>query len=777
MSKLNFTPAILSFALIACFTIPDARAQKGGPGVEQWKSFLPYSEVNGVVTDGTTFFCATNSGFFTYNREDGTLTPYSKVNGMGDIGLNGIAYDKTSGYAVLTYANSNVDLFKDNTFYSQPDLKISQIGGDKMIYGVAASDGKGYLSTGIGLVILTLSRNEPKETIKFSENSQDATVYASITDNTYLYAATNLGLYRIAKNSPFLLNDDAWQKLSTSTFRKLGNTNGNIYASVSDSLFAVAGDGTVSFLERVRFNTAETDTIVSLDEGIGGLWVSVSKPSQEKGFAILRRADGSRADSFVTITPSQVVQLANGEVWFGDKSRFAFPDKHGLRKKTAVDRSEPYFPDGPVSNGSFDVSAYNGEFWVAHGGKTGIWGPTLNRAMFSHFKDEKWQNYSYVSSNENVQDFIRILKDWGGNNLYAASFSGGLYEMTPSGVTVYNQGYLESYPNNPGIYFVTGLALDENNNLWMTNYGSTNHELVVKTPDGRWINGQSIDGNVGHTAADVIIDEYGQKWFIAVGNGGLVVYNDNGTLENTADDRYRIFKAGKGSGNLPDNNTLSIAEDKDGAIWVGTTNGIGIINCGSEALDLTCQAELRIIQNDQFAGYLFEGQSVKALAVDGANRKWVGTSNGIWLLSEDASSTIYRFTEDNSPLPSNAIERINIDPVTGDVYVSTDKGLVSFRSTATEGKPENDDKLYVYPNPVPADYTGMVAVRGIAENSDVRFTDISGQLVYRTKALGGQAVWNCKDYTGRKVQSGVYLVFAVNKDGTQKATGKFMIHQ
>src|SRR5690606_33054955 len=139
------------------------------------------------------------------------------------------------------------------------------------------------------------------------------------------------------------------------------------------------------------------------------------------------------------------------------------------------------------------------------------------------------------------------------------------------------------------------------------------------------------------------------------------------------------------------------------------------------------------------------------------NRKWVGTANGVWLISEDGEKVIYRFSEDNSPLPSNQIRRINIDPVTGDVYISTSKGLVSFRSTATEGKEAIEDPLLVYPNPVPPGFSGMIAVRGLTENADVRITDISGQLVYRTKAFGGQAVWNGRDYTGHKVQSGVYL--------------------
>ncbi|RYZ38998.1 MAG: T9SS type A sorting domain-containing protein, partial [Sphingobacteriales bacterium] len=417
---------------------------------------------------------------------------------------------------------------------------------------------------------------------------------------------------------------------------------------------------------------------------------------------------------------------------------------------------------------------------VAHGGVDLRYTPSSNRANFSSYSNGTWNNINYIGGSEWFQDFCRILKDQNTNKVYAASWSGGLWEREADGsVNLFRGEQYLSRNNldlNSELYFVSGMALDENGNLWMSNYGGQS-ELVVKTREGQWYKMKSVAENTNRNAVDVVVDDYGQKWFLSITAGGAVVYNDNGTIENTADDSYRVLKVGAGAGNLPDNNTLSIAKDKDGSIWIGTANGIGIVNCPDLVIKRECESSLKVVQLDEFAGYLFAGQSVKAIAVDGANRKWIGTSNGIWLLSEDGEKIIYRFNEENSPLPSNDINRINIDPVTGDVYVSTDKGLVSFRSTATEGKETNDDKLYIYPNPVPSGFEGMIAVRGIAENSDVRFTDISGQLVYKTKALGGQAVWNGKDYNGRKVQSGVYLVFVVNKDGTQKATGKLIIHR
>ncbi len=316
-----------------------------------------------------------------------------------------------------------------------------------------------------------------------------------------------------------------------------------------------------------------------------------------------------------------------------------------------------------------------------------------------------------------MQDFIRVLRDRATGRVYLGSYSGGVTIIEPSGeLTVYNNGALPFFGTDPNkIYPVSGMALDANNNLWVSNSGAS-YELSVRTADGNWYNGQSILANTGHTAADVIVDDYNQKWFITVNSNGAIVYDDNGTPENASDDGSRLVRMGAGSGNLPDNNTLSIVKDRDGVIWIGTSNGIGIVNEPDGVIAGTSEATLKVVTfGDQIGGYLFQNQAVKTMAVDGANRKWIGTTNGVWLISEDAESIIYRFTEDNSPLPSNFIERINIDPVTGDVYFSTSKGVVSFRSTATEGKPENDKPLVIYPNPVPTGYSGMIAVRGVAE--------------------------------------------------------------
>ncbi|NCX95688.1 MAG: T9SS C-terminal target domain-containing protein, partial [Chitinophagia bacterium] len=247
------------------------------------------------------------------------------------------------------------------------------------------------------------------------------------------------------------------------------------------------------------------------------------------------------------------------------------------------------------------------------------------------------------------------------------------------------------------------------------------------------------------------------------------------TLANAADDATWLLSTGSGSGNLPSTTVNSLAIDKNDNLWIGTADGIAILYNASSAIRLKSDAETPVVQYDQYAGYLFKGEIVRAIAVDGANRKWIGTDNGVWLLSPDAvnSSILLRFTTQNSPLPDNRIRKITIDNVTGIVYIGTENGVVAYRGTATEGGKTNGD-VKSFPNPVPPGYQGTIAIKGLATNADVRITDMSGQLIYRTTALGGQAIWNGKDYTGRRPASGVYLIFATNTDGSQTYSGKMV---
>jgi hypothetical protein len=184
-----------------------------------------------------------------------------------------------------------------------------------------------------------------------------------------------------------------------------------------------------------------------------------------------------------------------------------------------------------------------------------------------------------------------------------------------------------------------------------------------------------------------------------------------------------------------------------------------------------------IISQEGAFQYLLETEVVTAITVDGANRKWIGTENaGVFLFSADGQEQLLHFTAENSPLFSNNIYAITIDGKTGQVYIGTDKGLLSYQGDAVEGEEECSD-VEVYPNPVSSGYAGPIAIKGVAANSTVKITDVSGNLVFETQALGGQAVWYGANLSGERVSTGVYLVFAMDQEGEETCTAKLLFNR
>ena len=208
---------------------------------------------------------------------------------------------------------------------------------------------------------------------------------------------------------------------------------------------------------------------------------------------------------------------------------------------------------------------------------------------------------------------------------------------------------------------------------------------------------------------------------------------------------------------------------------MGTDLGIVIYSNPERVFDdNNFHAERIILTVGDVTQYLLNTEIVTAIAVDGANQKWLGTQNsGVYLVSDNGTKEIYHFTAENSPLLSDKIYGIGINHESGEVFFATDKGLISYRGSATMGSDEFRD-VYVYPNPVRENYAGKITVRGLVSDVNVKITDISGNLVYETQADGGQATWNGKDFSGRRPSTGVYLVFCTNEDGSKTFITKFL---
>lgn len=736
--------------------------------IGQWQSHLPYNTAVSIATDDVRIYVASRYGFYVRSIATEETTPYSKVNGMSDLGMSKIAYDDFTDAVILAYENSNIDLFKDGLFYNIPDLKLKSVAGTKRINNILTENGLAYLSTDIGVVVLNLSRNEVKETYTFTQNSQNIPILDFDAYGDYFYAATSAGLYRARKNSANLQAFQAWTLMdSTRNFTTIVASNNNLFLAMPDSMFVLSAD-------TFRHIYTSDSSIINLVTGVGSVWVMEFSNSTFRGKALRMNMDYIFTDTLNTGLTYELLDMANP-----DSTKWISNSLGVMQIRKG--EGEPYNtlpPAGPGDVTNYDIYVRNKEILVAHGGYDDKYIPLNNGSGFSVYKEGEWKNYRrfvYPPFGDSIVDFVNIIKG-PDDNIYAGSTQSGLFILKPDGSNEYykQNSFIDPSSTGSTLYRISGLAFDNDDVLWATVLGGSPNELVARTTDGQWYKFSiPYSRNIPHSAAHLAVDNNNQKWFAAPGGGGVIVYDDNHTPENPVDDSYIQLVAGEGSGGLPDNEVLCLANDKSGSMWIGTANGIGIVNCPSQVIQRQCEAEKRVVQFDQFAGYLFQNEQVRTIAVDGANRKWIGTNNGIWLISPNGDEILERYTKDNSPLPTDIIQKISIDPTTGDVYIGTELGLVSYRGTAIDGGKENSD-LITYPNPVPSGYSGTIAIKGFVENADVRITDISGQLIYRTTALGGQAVWNGKDYTGRRPQSGVYLIFGTNRDGTQTVKGKMV---
>ncbi|MBI2730523.1 MAG: hypothetical protein HYX40_07210 [Sphingobacteriales bacterium] len=741
--------------------------------IGEWRLHLDYTNGRSVTQDDKLVYCATPYSFFSVDKSDFVITRYDKVSGMNDIGVNIIHYDPATSKLLIAYSNSNIDIKYKTDFINIPDIKRKDIVGDKSIYNVFFKSNKAYLSTGLGVIVADLDKYEIKETWLIGNRGNNIKVNGFTADNTIFYAATEEGLKTALQSAANLTDYRNWNtvsgtnKLSAGPCTDVVNVNGKIIVSKNDSLFYNNnGNWDLFYNDDFEFiNLTVSNNKLVLTEKKGDynearILVINSTGTVEK---MIQRFEGLNR-------PLQAVTDGN-DIWSADLYNVL------IRKSgTSATSFIPNSPYGPLDG---DMIAADDALWVCGGSVNDAWNYQFNRSGFFQFKEDVWtpynQNIQKFQWMDSVYDIITVAIDPGDETIYAGSYGRGLAAIKKdNSFKIYKQNSaIGPTIGDPLAYRISGLKFDAENNLWISNFGSAQN-VVVKKADGSFKSFTTPFLIPENAVADIVIDDANQKWIVSPKGNGLICFNHGASIDNTGDDRWRRYLLGKGNGNLPSNQVNCIAKDKDGFIWVGTDKGIAIVQCTQDVFSGNgCEALIPVVQQDRFAGYLFGNEDVRTIAVDGANRKWVGTRNGVWLISADGEKVIYRFTTDNSPLLGNEIKRIAIDPKTGEVFISTFNGLCSFRSTATEGSEVNENVL-VFPNPVPPNYAGTIAIRGVVNNAIVKITEMDGRLIYQARALGGQAIWNGKDYKGRKISTGVYLVLIADDTNQEKTVAKIV---
>jgi hypothetical protein len=734
-----------------------------------WKEYLPYNSTIDVAAGNGKVFAATPYSLFSVTLADNSVERLSRVTGLSETGISAICYDNAQEKLFIAYSNSNIDILYRNDIINLPDIKRDNIIGDKTIYSIYPLEKNYYLSTGLGVVVIDGERYEVKDSWFIGNGGQQVKVNGFTSDATTFYAATEQGLKRASRNAANLADHNQWEMLSGNNGLPAGNcrnvltVQNNLIAEAESKLWIWNGNNwTVWYQDEwpiISATVAENKVLLCQLKANGESRVAILSSSGVMERAITQVEPLS--------SPRRAILLQN-DPWLAD--RFG-----GLTHFTASSY-EQYKPNSPEATASGEMTVYNNTFYATAGEVNEAWNYQYNGNGIYILKEGEWTNinrYRYTQI-DTLLDYITIAIDPKDESIWAGSFGGGLLHITqPLSFSITKAGVLSPAIGDPGSYRVSGLAFDQDKLLWLSNYGAP-QPLLAKKQDGSWLR-FSIPFLLPENAlTQIILDDDNYKWIVAAKSGGLLCYDPGGSVENTGDDHWKKFGTGAGNGNLPAAEVLCIAKDKDGFIWVGTANGIGVIQCpGQVFTGQGCEAVWPVVKQGNFAGYLFNGQQVRSIAVDGANRKWVATDNGVWLISATGEEVIYQFTETNSPLLSNIVKKITINGQTGEVFFATAKGICSFRSTATEGSARNENVL-VFPNPVPPGYSGTIGIRGLVNNAIVKITELDGRLVYQTRALGGQAVWDGKDYKGRRISTGVYLVLVSNDGRTENTAAKIV---
>lgn len=740
--------------------------------VGKWRDHFSYNNCIAVCKGNGKLYGATSTGIFWYNLNNGEIGKISRVNGLNDIDITTIEYSDLSNVLAVGYENGNIDFIFKDRILNMPQIKEKLMQGSKRINGFTFNNNVIFVSTDFGIVAIDLTREEVKDTYFVGDLGTSIRVNRTIILNDNIFAATERGLLKANLTDPLLIQYQRWVRQSgfSSPLSECVDI-----AVFGQSIIAVEGNA-----------EAQKDIVWAIN---GSSWSEVGRPyntishvraesykliiTSKEGISTFT-ALGSTPVSYVKYNftwlfePDMAIPLESGKIAIADHySGIVYGDADGFN---------PIHPNGPTNNRAFSMGTSSKQVIVATGAYDGAFGNQWYPLSYHKFENQQWSTYEQWDD----RDAIRVLfNPLDPDEFYLASWGAGIFQFKNDEMINHfkpaNSSLQSIYPNDPYCR-ISGVALDKGGNLWAANVMVPNPISVRKT-DGTWLSFPYAGIINADRFSNLIYSPSGQLWLILPNGEGCFVLDPGNSIESKNDDLYRRFKLTDRNGNNLPNDIYTMTFDNDGYLWIGTSEGVLISYNPEEVINASKFEVQRVKIPDVVQGlasYLLQTESVTSITVDGGNRKWFGTGkSGVFLQSSDGSKELMHFNMQNSPLPSNNIVDIKIHPTTGEVFIATEKGIVAYRGDAT--KPDDRfGKVYAFPNPVKPDFEGVISIVGLVENTTVKITDVSGNLVYETKSQGGQASWDGKNLNGNRVSTGVYLIFCSDSKGDQTAVSKLL---
>jgi ligand-binding sensor domain-containing protein len=753
---------------------------------DSWEDFFSYNNVKDFIKSENIMYALSDNAIFTYDFTTQEINKLSSVQGLSGETTSAIHYSTQSDRLVIGYKNGLVEVVdSDGSITISADILNFNQTGEKSINDIYEYQGKLYLATSFAIIEYDIDQLEFGDTFFIGNNSTDVKINEIVVFDDFIYAATERGIYTADINNANLIDFNNWNLISSvnNNYTNIIIFNSKIYTTLNKKLYEVT----------------ETNEIVLIDDYSSPI---VSLKGSSTNLSVVLNSSVN-----IYSTNFDLVLQNNADINFDYILNTAFAENNQLflaTKQFGILSSlisddiifQEIHPEGPVSNDVFSVTAKNNQLWVVYGGYTPTMAPIQPKLGYSHYNGVSWFSEENDPDNS-FPGFVDVTLDPNNENrAFISSFgstnqintyqTGGLFIIENDEITNFynnlNSPLEDIYETNPSINGVTvrisSSVFDNQRNLWIANIGLSNE--LKKFSNGSWTEYDisSVKPNSSFGLSEIITDRNNSIWMGTRGDG-VIVFNQNG-------ERIRSLTSLPTKGNLPNLRVISLASDSDNRIWIGTISGLVVFSNASGVFDAdVVDAQPVIFEEDGIAKKLLGDQYISAIAVDGANNKWFGTSDGgVTYTNPNGQTTIANFSKENSPLPSDRITKISVDKEFGKVFFATDKGIVAYNSNVAPFG-ETLGEVYAYPNPV-RKFHSAVTIDGrngtnLPKGINVKILDIAGNLVYETNVIegqelqGGKVIWDKKNLAGNNVASGIYIVLLANEDASETSSTKIAI--
>ena len=742
----------------------------------KWRTHLAYNSVTQIAQSDSKIYAVSDGALYSVDKTDEVLEFYSKVSGLNGANISRIEYDDVTKQLLVIYANGNMDVLATGGVTNIPDLYNKQMSASKAVNQIQFYGGKAYLSCDFGILVLNMQKKEVADTYYIGANASEVKVLKTTVHNGSIYALSAATIYKASITEPSLVNYQFW----TSIAGMPGSGDFQSISSFENQLVLLRG-GKLYKQDSNSIWTALLPTVTATNFTVSNGSLNVFEAN--KVYLIDKLFNTVEVSDIGTLTDAEY-DLENNTYWFAANSLGVASYRVGTTPK--------YFkPVGPALNSPWDLKFAGEKLFVTAGR------PSTGEFMdgiLMIYEGGTWTNISGQSAIRPItqldaMNFMNVAVDpLDDKHFFVTSFGTGLFEFRNnifSKLHNHTNSTLQTHrlaPNNPFYYtWLDGIIYDQDANLLVFNCAA-DAKIKILTKEAKWTEIKTLE-IPDDMFGKILINKQNQnhKWITTFSKGQITVIDDKGTLTDS-DDYKKVFTSFADPDNVGSNlihtKEYCIAQDKNGVVWLGTEQGPLLFNNPSRAFDndFSC-SRVKIPRNDgtNLADYLLVTEKIKSIAIDGANRKWLGTeASGVYLMSENGQETIKHFTTSNSPLLSNDILSIAINPISGEVFFGTGQGILSYQGDASDAGDLFGD-VHAYPNPVRENYVGVITITGLVENTQVKITDLNGNLICQTVSNGSIATWDGKDVHGRKVSTGIYLAVCASADGLQSSITKIMV--